>query len=302
MTTKIKKENKQNEFNFLLRKNLYEFIENLKIFLSKKLNMFSFSLVMFLIFIAIFSPILSPHQFDQVNPSNALAPPSLEHFMGTDTTGRDIFSRVLHGTTTSLSLALTTIIFGLVTGVSLGAIAGYFVGIVDEIIMRIVDVFMSIPGVILALAMVAILGPDPIYLVLALSIRRIIQFARVTRGVVLSIKELDYISACHAIGMGHVRIIFIHVLPNCIGPIIVLSTVLIGNVILMESTLSFLGLGIQEPTPSWGTMIAKGNEFLTFAPWVSVAPGIFLFITMIAFNLLGDGVRDYLDPKDKVVT
>ena len=302
MTTKIKKENKQNEFNFLLRKNLYEFIENLKIFLSKKLNMFSFSLVMFLIFIAIFSPILSPHQFDQVNPSNALAPPSLEHFMGTDTTGRDIFSRVLHGTTTSLSLALTTIIFGLVTGVSLGAISGYFVGIVDEIIMRIVDVFMSIPGVILALAMVAILGPDPIYLVLALSIRRIIQFARVTRGIVLSIKELDYISACHAIGMGHVRIIFIHVLPNCIGPIIVLSTVLIGNVILMESTLSFLGLGIQEPTPSWGTMIAKGNEFLTFAPWVSVAPGIFLFITMIAFNLLGDGVRDYLDPKDKVAT
>jgi len=222
--------------------------------------------------------------------------------MGTDTTGRDIFSRVLHGTTTSLSLALTTIIFGLVTGVSLGAISGYFVGIVDEIIMRIVDVFMSIPGVILALAMVAILGPDPIYLVLALSIRRIIQFARVTRGVVLSIKELDYISACHAIGMGHVRIIFIHVLPNCIGPIIVLSTVLMGNVILMESTLSFLGLGIQEPTPSWGTMIAKGNEFLTFAPWVSVAPGIFLFITMIAFNLLGDGVRDHLDPKDKVAT
>jgi len=302
MTTKIKKKNKQNQVNFLLKKTWHNFIENLKIFLSKKLNIFSFSLVMFLIFIAIFSPILSPHQFDQVNPSNALAPPSLEHFMGTDTTGRDIFSRVLHGTTTSLSLALTTIIFGLVTGVSLGAIAGYFVGIVDEIIMRIVDVFMSIPGVILALAMVAILGPDPIYLVLALSIRRIIQFARVTRGVVLSIKELDYISACHAIGMGHVRIIFIHVLPNCIGPIIVLSTVLMGNVILMESTLSFLGLGIQEPTPSWGTMIAKGNEFLTFAPWVSIAPGIFLFITMIAFNLLGDGVRDHLDPKDKVAT
>ena len=161
---------------------------------------------------------------------------------------------------------------------------------------------MSIPGVILALAMVAILGPDPIYLVLALSIRRIIQFARVTRGIVLSIKELDYISACHAIGMGHVRIIFIHVLPNCIGPIIVLSTVLIGNVILMESTLSFLGMGIQEPTPSWGTMIAKGNEFLTFAPWVSIAPGIFLFITMIGFNLFGDGVRDHLDPKDKVAT
>ena len=299
MTTQIKNEN---EVNFLLKNTWNNFIENLKVFLSKKLNMFSFSLVIILIFIAIFSPFLSPHQFDQVNPSNALAPPSLEHFMGTDTTGRDIFSRVLHGTTTSLSLALSTIIFGLLTGVSIGAVSGYFVGIVDEIIMRIVDVFMSIPGVILALAMVAILGPNPIYLVLALSIRRIIQFARVTRGVVLSIKELDYISACHALGMGHIRIIFMHVLPNCIGPIIVLSTVLIGNVILMESTLSFLGMGIQEPTPSWGTMIAKGNEFLTFAPWVSIAPGLFLFITMIAFNLLGDGVRDHLDPKDKVAT
>ena len=299
MTAQIKKEN---EVNFLLKNTWDNFVKNLKVFLSKKLNMFSFSLVIILIFIAIFSPFLSPHQFDQVNPSNALAPPSLEHFMGTDTTGRDIFSRVLHGTTTSLSLALSTIIFGLLTGVSIGAVSGYFVGIVDEIIMRIVDVFMSIPGVILALAMVAILGPNPIYLVLALSIRRIIQFARVTRGVVLSIKELDYISACHALGMGHMRIIFMHVLPNCIGPIIVLSTVLIGNVILMESTLSFLGMGIQEPTPSWGTMIAKGNEFLTFAPWVSIAPGLFLFITMIAFNLLGDGVRDHLDPKDKVAT
>ena len=302
MKADLKAKNKKNESDLLYRRSWDDFLESLKNFFGKKLNIFSFSLVMLLIFIAIFAPLLSPHQFDQVNPLNALAPPSLEHFMGTDTTGRDIFSRVLHGTTTSLSLALTTIIFGLVTGVTLGAISGYFVGIVDEIIMRIVDVFMSIPGVILALAMVAILGPSPIYLVLALSIRRIIQFARVTRGVVLSIKELDYISACHALGMSHIRIVFLHILPNCIGPIIVLSTVLIGNVILMESTLSFLGLGIQEPTPSWGTMIAKGNEFLTFAPWVSVSPGIFLFLTMIAFNLLGDGVRDHLDPKDKVST
>ena len=302
MTNQLKNENSQKEASFLIKKTWQNFVENLKIYFEKKLNIFSFLLVIILLFIAIFAPLLSPHQFDQVNPLNALAPPSLEHFMGTDTTGRDIFSRVLHGTTTSLSLALSTIIFGMITGVSIGAIAGYFVGIVDEIIMRIVDVFMSIPGVILALAMVAILGPDPIYLVLALSIRRIIQFSRVTRGVVLSIKELDYISACHAIGMSHLRIIFLHILPNCIGPIIVLSTVLIGNVILMESTLSFLGLGIQEPTPSWGTMIAKGNEFLTFAPWVSVTPGVFLFTTMIAFNLFGDGIRDHLDPKDKVAT
>ena len=302
MKKRVNNQNIISQTNSLTTKFWNNFIVNLSIFFDKKLNIFSFSLVMFLIFIAIFAPILSPYEFDKVNPTNALAPPSLEHFMGTDTAGRDIFSRVLHGTTTSLSLALTTIIFGLITGVSIGAVSGYFVGIIDEIIMRIVDVFMSIPGVILALAMVSILGPNPIYLVLALSIRRIIQFARVTRGVVLSIKELDYISACHAIGVNNTKIIFFHVLPNCIGPIIVLSTVLIGNVILMESTLSFLGMGIQEPTPSWGTMIAKGNEFLTFAPWVSISPGIFLFLTMIAFNLLGDGVRDHLDPKDKVTT
>ena len=222
----IQIDKKYNEEN-LFKKSLNSFIENLKIFFEKKLNIFSFSLVVFLIFIAIFAPILAPYQYDLVNPSNALAPPSFEHFMGTDTTGRDIFSRVLHGTTTSLSLALTTIIFGLLTGVTIGAVSGYFAGIVDEIIMRIVDVFMSIPGVILALAMVSILGPSPVYLVLALSIRRIIQFSRVTRGVVLSIKELDYISACHAIGVSNTKIIFAHVLPNCIGPIIVLSTVLI---------------------------------------------------------------------------
>ena len=160
--------------------------------------------------------------------------------------------------------------------------------------MRIVDVFMSIPGDT-SLAMVAILGPEPIYLILALSIRRIIQFARVTRGVVLSIKELDYISAPRIRNESFTNYFY-----TCIaklhGPIIVLSTVLIGNVILMESTLSFLGLGIQEPTPSWGTMIAKRNEFLTFAPWVSVT-SIFLFTTMIAFNLFGDGIRDHLDPR-----
>ena len=163
--------------------------------------------------------------------------------------------------------------------------------------MRIVEVFMSIPGIVMALALVAVLGPSIPFIILALSIRRITQFARITRGAVLSVKQLDYVAACHAVGLSHARIIFLHVLPNCTGPIIVLSSVMLGNVILIESTLSFLGMGIQEPTPSWGTMIAKGNEYLTFAPWVSVFPGLFLFLTMLAFNLLGDGLRDQLDPR-----
>ena len=183
------------------------------------------------------------------------------------------------------------------SGVLIGGISGYFGGLIDEIIMRIVEIFMSIPGIVLALALIAVLGPSLPFIILALSIRRITQFARITRGTVLSVKQQAYVMACHAAGMSHLRIIFVHVLPNCSGPIIVLSSVLLGNVILTESTLSFLGMGIQEPTPSWGTMIAQGNEFLTFAPWVSVFPGLFLFLTMLAFNLLGDGLRDHLDPR-----
>jgi peptide/nickel transport system permease protein len=157
---------------------------------------------------------------------------------------------------------------------------------------------MAVPGIVMALALVAVMGPSIPSIILALSIRRITQFARVSRGAVLSVKTMDYVAACHALGMSDLRIIFLHILPNCLGPLIVLSSVLIGNVILTESALSFLGMGIQEPTPSIGTMIASGNEFLTFAPWISLFPGLFLLLVMLGFNLLGDGLRDHLDPRD----
>lgn len=273
------------------------FIESFKRFLSSKLNRFSLGLTLSLLLMAIAAPVIAPFPFDQVDPANGLLSPSWEHLMGTDSAGRDIFSRVLYGARTSLSIGIITVLFGLVTGVFIGALSGYVGGMVDEVIMRIVEIFMSIPGIVMALALVSVLGPSLPFIVLALSIRRITQFARVARGAVLSVKNQDYITACHAVGMSDLRIVFGHVLPNCIGPIIVLATVLLGNVILTESTLSFLGMGIQEPTPSWGTMIAQGNEFLTFAPWLSIFPGGFLFLTMVAFNLLGDGVRDHLDPR-----
>ncbi|MFP6753985.1 MAG: ABC transporter permease [Pirellulaceae bacterium] len=273
------------------------FKESFRRFMSFKLNRFSFGLTVFLLALALAAPLLAPFPYDQVNPSLGLNGPSWEHLMGTDNAGRDILSRVLIGAQTSLSIGIVTVIFGLITGVFIGALSGYVGGMVDEVIMRIVEVFMSIPGIVMALALVSVLGPSPMFIILALSIRRITQFARVSRGAVLSVKTQDYVTACHAIGMSNMRIVFGHVLPNCIGPIIVLATVLLGNVILTESTLSFLGMGIQEPTPSWGTMIAQGNEFLTFAPWLSIFPGAFLFLTMIAFNLLGDGLRDHLDPR-----
>ena len=273
------------------------FVDSFKRFLSGKLNRFSFGLTMFLLLMAVAAPVIAPYPFDQVDPANGLLSPNWDHLMGTDNAGRDILSRVLYGARTSLSMGILTVLFGLVTGVFIGALSGYVGGMVDEVIMRIVEIFMSIPGIVMALALVSVLGPSLPFIVLALSIRRITQFARVARGAVLSVKNQDYIIACHAVGMSDLRIVFGHVLPNCIGPIIVLATVLLGNVILTESTLSFLGMGIQEPTPSWGTMIAQGNEFLTFAPWLSIFPGGFLFLTMVAFNLLGDGVRDHLDPR-----
>jgi peptide/nickel transport system permease protein len=273
------------------------FKESFKRFLSFKLNRMSLGLTVFLLSLALAAPWLAPFPYDQVNPSLGLTAPSWDHLMGTDNAGRDILSRVLIGAQTSLSIGIITVVFGLIIGVFIGALSGYVGGMVDEVIMRIVEVFMSIPGIVMALALVSVLGPSPPFIILALSIRRITQFSRVARGAVLSVKTQDYVTACHAIGMSNMRVVFGHVLPNCIGPIIVLATVLLGNVILTESTLSFLGMGIQEPTPSWGTMIAQGNEFLTFAPWLSIFPGAFLFLTMIAFNLLGDGLRDHLDPR-----
>ena len=273
------------------------FAESFRKFLSSKLNKFSFGLTLFLILIAIFAPWIAPFSYEAVDPALGLSPPGWPHLMGTDQAGRDVFSRVLYGARTSLSIGIITVIFGMITGVSLGAISGYVGGWVDEVIMRIVEIFMSVPGIVMALALVSVLGPSIPSIIFALSIRRITQFARVARGAVLSVKSQDYVMACHALGMSNIRIVFAHVLPNCMGPIIVLASVLLGNVILTESTLSFLGMGIQEPTASWGTMIAKGNEFLTFAPWISLFPGAFLFLTMIAFNLLGDGMRDHLDPR-----
>ena len=280
------------------RTSFARFRESFAIFLSKPLNAASFALTASLCLVAILAPVLAPYPYDAIDLAKGLSPPSWENLLGTDTAGRDIFSRLLYGARMSLQIALVTVAFGMLVGVTIGAVAGYFGRWVDEILMRIVEIFMAVPGIVMALALVAVLGPSIPSIILALSIRRITQFARVTRGAVLSVKTMDYISACHGLGMSHLRIIFGHVLPNCVGPLIVLSSVLIGNVILTESALSFLGMGIQEPTPSIGTMIASGNEFLTFAPWISLFPGLFLLLVMLGFNLLGDGLRDHLDPRD----
>ncbi len=273
----------------------------LRRFLDDPLNAISVGLVALLLLLAILAPLISPYPPDELMPADQWHAPSLQHWMGTDEHGRDVLSRVLHGGRVSLFVGIVTVALAMAAGVAAGAVAGYRGGFVDEIIMRLMDILMSIPGVVLALAIVGMLGPSLGNLIAALAVYRIAQFARVTRGSVLSVMARDYISACRAVGMGPGRTMLLHVLPNCIGPIIVLATVLLGNVILTEATLSFLGMGIQPPQASWGVMIAGGNEYLMFAPWISVAPGALLMVTMVAFNLLGDGLRDHFDPRSRSV-
>lgn len=270
-------------------------------FLRDPLNAISATLVAAMLLLAILAPLISPYPPDAVAPAEQWQAPGLQHWMGTDEHGRDVLSRVLHGARISLFVGIVTVALAMAVGVAAGAAAGFFGGFADEIIMRIMDILLSIPGVVLALAIVGMLGPSLGNVIIALAIYRVAQFACVTRGSVLSVMARDYISACRAVGMGAGRTMLRHVLPNCLGPIIVLATVLLGNVILTEATLSFLGMGIQPPQASWGVMIAGGNEYLMFAPWISVAPGAMLVIAMIGFNLLGDGLRDHFDPRSRSV-
>ncbi len=277
------------------------FADGLRRFLEDPLNLISAGLALVLIAAALLAPVISPYPPDLVAPDSQWQGPSWEHWMGTDQYGRDVLSRVLYGARVSLMVGIVTVVLAMIIGVGLGALAGYLGRVADEILMRLVDIFMSIPGIVLALAIVGLLGPSLTNIIIALAVYRIAQFARVTRGSVLSVMAQDYIGACRAIGMSGRRTVLLHVLPNCIGPIIVLATVLLGNVILTEATLSFLGMGIQPPTASWGVMIADGNEYLMFAPWISIFPGLFLLLTMMAFNLLGDGLRDHFDPRGRSV-
>lgn len=265
-------------------------------FFSRKSNVFYAALALAIILSAILAPILTPYGFAEMDLVERLKPPSLAHPMGTDQFGRDVLTRVLYGARISLLVGFVSITIAMVIGTAVGAIAAYFGGIVDDILMRLIDVLMSIPGVVLALAIVAVLEPGLINIIIALSVIRVSQFARVTRGSVLVVMKQDYISACHVIGVGTARIMLRHILPNILGPIIVLATVRFGNAILAEATLSFLGVGIQPPEASWGVLIADGNESLFTAPWISLFPGLALLLSMLAFNLLGDGLRDHIDP------
>ena len=246
---------------------------------------------------AIAAPLISPHDPTDQHVLSAFTPPSRQYLLGSDEFGRDILSRIIWGGRISLRVGLLSIAIAAVVGVSLGVVSGYYGGVIDTLVMRIMDIMLAFPWLLLAITIMSILGPGTINVLFAVAIVYIPAFARLVRGSVLSTKEQDYVLAAHAAGASDLRIMFRHVLMNVWAPTIVQATLSIGQAIIYAAALSFVGLGTQPPTADWGAMLSSGREFLRDAPWISLFPGIAILISVLAFNLLGDGLHDALDPR-----
>ena len=265
-------------------------------FKRKKGAVIGLSVLILLILSALFSDILTPYEFDKINPINALRPPSLEHPMGTDAFGRDQLTRIMHGGKVSLQVGMISVLIGGTFGIFMGAIAGFFGGWIDEIISRFIDIMLAFPSILLALAVVSVLGPDLYNLMIAVGISSIPAFARLVRSAVLSIKENDYIVAAKSLGLTRARIVVVHIIPNIFASILVFATLEVATAILAGASLNFLGMGAKPPTPEWGLLLAESRDFFRRAWWLATFPGIAIMVTVISINLLGDGLRDTFDP------
>jgi len=283
------------------RKKKSEFVAVWKRLRKNKMAVLGLIILSIICFSALFANVLFNYEKDAVEQtaSQRLKPPSSAHWLGTDEVGRDILARIVYGARVSLPVAFSTILFATLAGGLLGALAGYGSKTLDNIIMRIMDIFLAIPSILLAIAIVASLGPSMINLLIAISIANIPPFSRIVRASVLSIRSEEYIEAARAIGAYNSRIIFRHIIPNSMAPIIVQATLCIAGSILAIASLSFIGLGIQPPTPEWGSMLAGGRQYIRYAWWVCAFPGIAIMLTILSLNMLGDGLRDALDPKLK---
>ena len=250
-----------------------------------------------LIIVSAFAPIVSPYDPIKFAIRERLEPPSANHWMGTDHIGRDIMSRIIYGGRLSLVLGVVSVSIGSTVGILMGLIAGFQGGWVDNLIMRIVDVIIAMPSILLALTIAFALGPSLLNLMIAVGIGNSPTFARLIRGTVYSAKQELYVEAARVVGSTNSRIMFRHVLPNVIAPALVLATLSLGTAILTAATLSYLRMGVQPPTPEWGNMVSEGRDLLTVAPWITVWPGMAIMFSVLGVNLLGDGLRDALDPK-----
>ena len=270
-------------------------------FRKNKLAVISLVFIVCLVLVALFADVIADYDTVVIKNdiSNRLLPPSAEHWFGTDAFGRDIFARIVHGARTSLKIGLYTTAFSIIGGVILGCISGYYGGIVDSIIMRVCDVFMSIPAMLLALAIVAALGIGLFNLTIALTVTQIPSFARIMRSQILSARDSEYIEAARAVGASDAFIIIRHVIPNTIGPLIVQATQGVATAVISAAGLSYVGLGVAPPMPEWGMMLSEAREFMRQKAYMLLFPGAAIVLTALAFNLFGDGLRDALDPRLK---
>ncbi|CAK7020746.1 MAG: Glutathione transport system permease protein GsiD [Desulfovibrio sp.] len=256
-------------------------------------------ILLLLTLVAIFADQLAPYHYAAQDYMNIRKAPSAAHWLGTDEFGRDVLSRLIYGSRISLQVGFVAVGISLCLGGLFGAVAGYFGGKLDTVIMRLMDIQLSIPTILLAIVISAVLGPGLVNLMIAVGITSIPRFARLMRASVLSLKDMEFIEAARAMGASHTRIIGLYILPNCAAPLIVQSMLTVANAILYAATLSFLGVGIQPPFPEWGGMLSTAQQYMRIAPYLSIFPGLAIMVTIVAINCLGDGLRDALDPKQK---
>jgi peptide/nickel transport system permease protein len=276
----------------------------LAFFLSQPLGFVGLLIILAYAVAAIFAPKLAPYDPEAINFAAQLASPNADHLLGTDKLGRDVLSRLIYGARTALAIGVFSALLGCTLGAIIGAASGYFGGKIDQIIQRLVDVMLAFPIIVLAMVVVAALGKWNVFgvdlnLIIAIALPMIPKMARIARSSTLSIAAMPYIDAARASGFSNARIIFRHILPNIIAPYLIMLTAFIAQAILLEASLSFLGLGVTEPTPAWGLMLSEAPEFVRAAPWMIIFPGLCITFAVFAFNLLGDSLRDWLDPKMK---
>jgi peptide/nickel transport system permease protein/oligopeptide transport system permease protein len=272
---------------------LRDFIDH---FRQNRMAMIGSVIVLFLILMALFAPLLTPHGPYTMDLNKQLWAPSAQYWLGTDKFGRDLLTRIIYGTRISLVVGLIPSLFSILIGAVLGIVSGYYGGKTDFMIMRLADVMLAFPSLILAMVVMYTLGPNLFNIFIAISLVGWAGPARVVRSQTLSLKEKEFVEAARAMGVKKTRIMLRHILPNCLPALIVLFSLSIPEAIMYEASLSFLGVGAQPPTPSWGLLVSKGKEFLFSAPWVAIMPGVAILMTVLAFNFMGDGLRDALDP------
>ncbi len=266
-------------------------------FRKNKLAVVGLVMIVLMLLIAVFADYIAPYPYDLQDHSASFAPPSAEHLLGCDKLGRDLLSRLIFGSRESLKLGIAASVLAATLGVTLGMIAGFFGGVVDDVIMRFIDIYQSIPTLLFCICISAVVGMGTGSAILAIGLVSIGSFARLLRAAVMTAKEMEYVEAARAIGAGKLRIMVKHILPNAISPIIVNFTMKLGVCVQFGATMSYLGMGSQPPIPEWGTMLAEGRNFIRQNPMLVVYPGVFIMIAVLAFNLMGDGIRDAMDPR-----